>query len=500
MGIASHRPAPFPPGSRLSDHYVVEGLVRLAEGRMFYLANDDRPDRPKRHCWSCDSDDTDRTDPVCINCQASMENRRFLISVRWNPDGFEPYTRYFELGLTHPGLAQPIDVFYQEGVLCSVTHWLGEGLLLDEGAPLPLERIMNIAQRTTGVIAFLHAKGVKLDDLRLANFLVQDDQEIQIFDPEIGSVQDGPIANPDRHGEMTFLGEILRRFTPVNAMGYQNFFYRAENGDFSSPLEFGRAMESMLERTFEAPPGNAGAMTDVGLCRVLNEDNWGWTHLGTDIDLYVVADGMGGHDAGEVASMLAVQNICKETRERLDGLGTVTAELLENVLEESFRAANNSIKDTADHNHTDMGTTMVATLMIGDRQALVANVGDSRAYLLRQEMLHQITRDHSLVARMVEQNRLTPEEARVHPHSNILLRTVGTERDVDVDIFSVELEPGDAVLMCSDGLWGDVEDSNIQAILNHYSDPRLACRELVRAAHHGGGKDNVTIQIVQVPS
>ena len=117
----------------------------------------------------------------------------------------------------------------------------------------------------------------------------------------------------------------------------------------------------------------------------------------------------------------------------------------------------------------------------------------------RQEKLHQITRDHSLVARMVEQNRLTPEEARVHPHSNILLRTVGTERDVDVDIFSVELEPGDAVLLCSDGLWGDVDDANIQAIMNHYPDPRQACRELVRASHHGGGKDNVTIQIVQVP-
>jgi protein phosphatase len=414
-----------------------------------------------------------------------MENRRFLVSARWDADGFEPYTRFFERELSHPGLAWPIDVFFQEGVLCSVTHWLGEGLLLDEGAPLPVSRVMDIAQRTTGIIAFLHHKGISLDGLKLSNFLVYDDQEIVLFDLDVAVVQNSPIDPSNRHVELASFGEILRRFTPVTETSLQSFFFRAEGGFFASPLEFGRAMEDLLSKEFDSLRGSAGAMTDVGLCRVLNEDNWGWTHLGPDIDLYVVADGMGGHDAGEVASMMAVQNICRETKERLGGLTRVTPELLENVLEESFRAANNSIKDT---------------VMYGNRQALVANVGDSRAYLLRQEILHQITRDHSLVARMVEQNRLTAEEARVHPHSNILLRTVGTERDVDVDIFSVELEPGDAVLMCSDGLWGDVEDSNIQKILNHFSDPRLACRELVRAAHHGGGKDNVTVQIVQVPS
>ena len=195
-------------------------------------------------------------------------------------------------------------------------------------------------------------------------------------------------------------------------------------------------------------------------------------------------------------SMLAVQTSAGKLG--LEFRDSTTSRKLRNVLEESFRAANNSIKDAADDNHTDMGTTMVATLMIGNRHALVANVETPR-YLLRQEILHQITRDHSLVARMVEQNRLTPEEARVHPHSNILLRTVGTERDVDVDIFSAELEPGDAVLMCSDGLWGDVEDSNIQAIMNHWSDPRQACRELVLLITVVA-RTNVTIQIVQVPS
>jgi len=169
------------------------------------------------------------------------------------------------------------------------------------------------------------------------------------------------------------------------------------------------------------------------------------------------------------------------------------------VLEESFRVANNAIKDHSERMGNDMGTTMVATLVMGNKLAYMANVGDSRGYLLRDQALHQVTQDHSLVARMVEQNRITREEARHHPHSNILLRTVGTERDVEVDIFSVELEKGDKLLMCSDGLWGEVEDEDIEAILNHYQDPRIACRELIRAAHHGGGRDNITTLLVHIP-
>ena len=119
--------------------------------------------------------------------------------------------------------------------------------------------------------------------------------------------------------------------------------------------------------------------------------------------------------------------------------------------------------------------------------------------LVRLANVYQITKDHSLVQKMVERGRITAEEARNHPHSNILLRTVGTERDIPIDIFRIEFEPGDKVLMCSDGLWGEVEDRDMESILNTYTDPRIASRELVRAAHYGGGKDNVTLTIVTVP-
>jgi protein phosphatase len=198
-----------------------------------------------------------------------------------------------------------------------------------------------------------------------------------------------------------------------------------------------------------------------------------------------------------VASKVASQTICKVARERFENDPNVTPETMENILDEAFQAANNTVKNTAESRGNDMGTTLVA-LMVAGRQALLANVGDSRGYLLRDGTLHQVSRDHSLVSKMVEQGRLTASEARHHPHSNILLRTVGTERNVEIDIFRLELETGDKILMNSDGLWGEVEDSEIEALLNSQPDLRVCARELVRAAHHGGGKDNVTVMIVGI--
>jgi protein phosphatase len=207
---------------------------------------------------------------------------------------------------------------------------------------------------------------------------------------------------------------------------------------------------------------------------------------------------MGGHDGGEVASSLAVQTICEIARQR-ESQAPPGADAVENLLDEAFQTANNTIKDQAESKGNDMGTTLVSMLLLENKTAFIANVGDSRAYMMRARSLFQVTKDHSLVAKMVERGRITEEEARNHPHSNILLRTVGTERDVDIDVFRVEVQQGDKIMMCSDGLWGEVEDTDLASIMNTYSDPRIAARELFRAAHHGVGKDNVTLMIVEIP-
>jgi len=465
---------------------------------MFYLANDERPERAQRYCFGCGSDDTPRAQDVCVACGESLAERRFLISVRWEEEGFANTVELFEKGLSHPGMVTPSDVFMQDGVLCSVYRWAGGTLMVDEGSPLSSREVLDLAQRSVGMLAYYHRHGVSLGEIRLANFMVEPGRVFRLFDPDVERMFIREVPQTYRGHEVAQLGSILRGFTAITQTNLIDLFVSAEEGGFSNPLAFGRALERVMAEHYPEEDGRVGAMTDVGLCRSLNEDNWGWTELSEGIALYVVADGMGGHDAGEVASEMAVENICLGAHERLETEVPSEPERLQNIMEESFRAANNAIKDHSERLGNDMGTTMVAVMVKDGKYALLANVGDSRGYLMRDQTLHQVTRDHSLVARMVDQNRITREEARTHPHSNILLRTVGTERDVDVDLFSVELESNDRLLLCSDGLWGEVEDTDIEAILNHYTDQRVACRELVRAAHHGGGKDNVTVVIVQV--
>lgn len=497
LEVMADRPSHLPPGSLLGKHYVIEGLVRLAEGRMFYLANDNRPDQPTRRCWQCGHEESPRTATACIKCNTPFTDRRFLVSARWWPEGLDPYEAYFAKGLEHPGLARPWDVFRDDRALYSVIPYNGEGLMLDEASPLSNKRLLQIAQRILGTVAFLRRNGVRLQWVSRANLLIHTDNSVSLFDVDVEEVIDAPVNA--RYDELASFGEILRRYCNVDSDELREVFAAIEEGEEIDLLSFGRRIEAGWQEHAEnlhAPL--LGGISDVGLTRQLNEDNWGWLRLSDRAKLYVVADGMGGHDSGEVASMLAVQVMCEESRRR-EEMEAPALDELESMVEESFQKANNTIKDVADSKGTDMGTTMVCILIVDDEVGFLANVGDSRGYLLRDGALHQISRDHSLVQKMVERGRITAEEARHHPHSNILLRTVGTERDIEIDVFRVELKSGDRIMMCSDGLWGEVEDRDMENLMNTYQDPRLASRELVRAAHHGGGKDNVTLVIVEVP-
>ncbi len=518
------RPPSLPPGSVLSDYYRVEGLWRLAEGRMFYLVTDERPDRPTRRCWECGDEGNVVTSSACASCGAPLMTRRFLVSVRWQASSFEPYTAFFQKQVLHPALLTPCDVFTWPEAgpvqLCSVVPFDNEHLLLDEAAPLPVDRLVAFAQRAAGLIAMLAHGGVRLGSLHRAHFAVRPNGDIVLFDPDVIQVQDEPLSGETVREVVMELGALLLRFTPPEATGWAEFFTEVESGRFGTIVEFGRALQIEAQRAKPAGPATAhAAMTDVGLHRMLNEDSWGWGTIAPGIDLFVVADGMGGHDCGEVASALAVETVLKTARARVSDLkhdvaGEIAAwlaspsddapmtgvEALENILDESCQTANNTIKANAESRGNDMGTTLVACMVVHDAVAICANVGDSRGYLVRGGRLHQVTRDHSLVQKMVEQGRLTAEEARNHPHSNILLRTVGTERNVDIDIFRVELEPGDRMLLCSDGLWGEVDDPDMEGILSEIADNRVAAGELIHAAHMGGGKDNITVILAGVPA
>lgn len=232
-----------------------------------------------------------------------------------------------------------------------------------------------------------------------------------------------------------------------------------------------------------------GAATDVGRVRQQNEDS-----VWASPTLFAVADGMGGHAAGEVASALAIQEL-----RRIAELGPLTPQ----VLADAIWQANDRIvaEAMARHELLGMGTTLTGIAVVaaedGERWA-VFNVGDSRVYRYADGALSQLTVDHSAVQELVEAGRLTPDEARRHPRRNVVTRSLGSDPAPVPDIWLFPPVPGDRFLACSDGLTGELADTDIATLLREFDDPQTAADELVRCANEAGGNDNVTTIVVDL--
>ena len=235
------------------------------------------------------------------------------------------------------------------------------------------------------------------------------------------------------------------------------------------------------------------SITDIGRKRKINQD-YVYTAeqpLGNLPNLFIVADGMGGHNAGDYASKAAVEAIVQEVQHSFEKNPM-------KIFEKAIELANSQIYKVASE-HTDMegmGTTVVVATFLG-KYLQIANVGDSRLYVVNHEEIRQITRDHSLVQEMVRLGGLDKEEARNHPDKNVITRAVGVSQTVEPDFFTVELVEGDIVLMCSDGLTNMLEDEEIRMIMSGARDVVEKAQELVAAANHNGGKDNISVILVE---
>lgn len=285
----------------------------------------------------------------------------------------------------------------------------------------------------------------------------------------------------------------------------------------------------------------AANKTDVGKQREQNEDK-PYTLISEDSEsgLFIVADGMGGYQAGEVASKLAVEKISdalktffmplsEQPTVRLTPLSeqetvklqptqpgeqtaaassqktrklpeTPIAKNVEDALKAAIRQANKAILSYGEEQTSarGLGCTVTAAF-VQDDTAYVANIGDSRTYLFRNGELAPLTRDHSLVARLVEAKQIEPEDVYTHPQRNLIYRSLGAgHKTVDPDVFHEHLQPGDSLLLCSDGLWEMVHDSDLVRVLREQHDPQKACDILIDLANANGGEDNITAVIVQM--
>jgi protein phosphatase len=254
---------------------------------------------------------------------------------------------------------------------------------------------------------------------------------------------------------------------------------------------------------------HVGQRTDTGRVRQSNEDSllvldltWNNISIGRPAGLFVVADGMGGHEGGEIASGLLVKAIAQLA------IGEWLPRLVEDGAEPNdhgewlsgaIQSGNERIYEWSRQAGVEMGTTVVAALIIGNR-GHIAHVGDSRAYRINDQGMERLTVDHSLVESLVVANRLSPEKAREHPQVNVIYRTIGDQRQVAVDINPVHLVQGDTLLLCSDGLTGMLTDKTIFQLVIGATHPQAACDALVEAANQAGGDDNVTVVVITLQS
>lgn len=239
---------------------------------------------------------------------------------------------------------------------------------------------------------------------------------------------------------------------------------------------------------------SVAAGTDVGRIRAGNEDSL-YADADQERGLFIVADGMGGHAAGEVASEMAVQIVARDLADVRD----LTQDDAGTRMAEALKAANRAIYERTieEADKQGMGTT-ASCMLVGQGRYIIGHIGDSRVYLLRQGTFRQLTKDHSYVQEQVDAGFLTPEQARYHPYSNVITRCVGANAAVEADILTGDLQNGDLFLIASDGLTGMVEDPQLKKILESRPTPGTMVDAMITEANRRGGLDNITAIVVQV--
>ncbi len=537
--------APLPEGALLHDgRYVVMGVrvtsppsekadarARPAAPPNVYVVEDTTP---VRTCPNCRTPATDPEEAFCSLCGADLSGiepsyLRYLVQESADQQAFALEGRLIEKGLDHPGLRLPHDVF-AEAPYGPPRHYLVEPEFSPPPAttltvPQDISTVLEWGVSLAQALDVLHRQHVTLHETGLGymNHIVLAGKQAQwahLSAARIAPRAHRPAASDfarDVQGLATALLFLATGQQQINGVTHAQAqlpehvattLTRALTAPAKlSASAFATALASALEEVRHPPSVTlvVGYRTDVGQERSLNEDSL----LALDIaqvlrsinapaGLFAVADGMGGHEAGEVASRLAIQTIAQRATSQVL-LPATAGESLPDAREwltATVTTANQRVYEQRRAAGTDMGTTLVVALVIGNT-ATIANVGDSRAYLLRPNGIVQVSTDHSLVERLVATGQITPEEAVNHPQKNVIYRVIGDKPQVKSDLFEQRLAPGEALLLCSDGLSGMVRDEQIWQIWRAASSPQGACDKLIEVANQAGGEDNITTVIVQ---
>lgn len=519
--------APLPQGALLQEgRYAVVEVRATGERLNVYLVEDTVP---VRLCPNCRAEISTPQERFCSSCGADLSDAeplhlRYL--VRESPDGhaFAAEAQLLGLRLEHPGLLLP-RAFFVEAPYGAPRRYLVEPEFSPPPAtslPVPqeLQRVLEWGISLAQALAYLHRYQVTLDGAGLEHIAVEGKTA------RWAHLEGASIIPPANRSQAA--GYFIR---DVQGLAAALFYLATGRQKYTAAVSLPEPVARLFSQALTAPgeltaaafaaglekalaelrrPASVtlvvGRRTDIGRERSLNEDSLltldiapVFRSISMPVGLFVVADGMGGHDAGDVASRLAVRAVAQSAADAVLAPASVGDPLPDarEWLTTAAQAANRAVYEQRKAAGTDMGTTLVMALLVGDT-ATIANVGDSRAYLLKQEGIVQITTDHSVVQRLLAMGQITPEEAANHPQRNIIYRVIGDKPQLTVDIFEQRLNPGEALLLCSDGLSGMLSDERIWQIWRTSTSPQEACDRLVEAANQAGGEDNITVVIAQV--
>jgi len=462
----------------------------------------------------------------CTECGADLTNvpavhLRYLMQESDQEWAFAMEAHWLNTGLQHPGIYLPVAAFEETPYSVIPRYYrIFSEFMPTIAAELPIPQECNDVLRWGSVLAdalyCLHQHKLVLERISLERIAVNGGGA-QWLDLNLAKAM-GKVGEQQARRDVQGLAQVLLYWATGQQESLEHralpeaitiLFARALDLSYPMPAaEFATGLDRALQ-TLRRPDSIAfliGQQTDVGRMRSLNEDSLLALEMASvfrsqnqPVGIFLVADGMGGHEAGDIASQLVARVIVQRAAGEIFAPAAAGQPIPDarTWLSDVVSAANKQVYEQRRHAGTDMGTTLVLAICVGDT-CTIANVGDSRCYLLQPDGIAQLTTDHSLVERLVATGQLSRAEAADHPQKNVIYRVMGDKPKVEVDIVAQRLAPGEALLLCSDGLTGMLPDEHIKQIWQSALSPQDTCERLVQAANQAGGEDNISVIIVQI--
>jgi serine/threonine protein phosphatase PrpC len=511
-----------PDGTIFSERFKYESVSYKSEHENHYIVSEiDDADYPgvrvctNPACRTIHVPMGDNVEKYCTQCGQPLQQEALVFQLKEaDTDKYTKIQPILDLHLIHPNISPPIAAF-QESVNSTPRYYVVEPISKDLPYQPELSEVLDWGIHLSRALDYMQAKGVVLGEMK-------DEANMGFIDGKIvwsnfettrvlPMLTDREKINNLRYLALAMYSWITGKTTysldPYLPPMINEIFQIALDGEgFTSGAQF----EQHIRLAKSTNPSRlnldyqTGKRTHPGKVRKNNEDSVLSIELSRmnqgiiqPICLAAVADGMGGHASGELASSLVIDAIAQIGAFEMVALQNPSFEEFDDWVKRALHSANQAVFEARKDAGNDMGSTLVLGLIIGS-QAYFGHVGDSRIYLINNESIKQLSTDHSLVQHLVSIGKISPDEARTHPQRNVIYRSLGEKAEVEADFFSQQIFPQDRLLFCTDGLTNLVEDENIFKIIMDSPSPQAACDRLVEEANNMGGDDNISVLLLEV--